>query len=439
MVPCLFANIKFTHGEEHYGCCIQNIQTPENKRIDVYGFHKNGRTYADVIHIKFFNCNIMKIPPGLTEIFPNIKDLVICSSKLKKINKVDLFEYKNLEIISMMDNEIEFLPGDLFDGFENLNYINFKKNKLTLIEPNILDGLKSVRYVDFSNNVNYEKCFSIYPVHEPNATFEDVKNELLEKFYSRYEFLQEQRTTKINLEQEIQKLKFSKKILEYKNEHLEINEEKLKLEIRQLIKKLELKDSKPQDMNLSTNLIDNFKNYIQNEQTKDFKIIIDEQEFLVHKILLIIQSPTLAEILRNNPDIENLNLIDIPIPIFERILKFLYTDEFVFDNETSALPIFAAAGRLKLQKLIDCAAEKLFDQINPKNVLEILNLSAKFQKNELKVKAFEEVKKKYPNIKFKDEWLENSEKLKFIIDMLKEKEEANRKFEEKLKKMAIMD
>jgi len=132
-------------------------------------------------------------------------------------------------------------------------------------------------------------------------------------------------------------------------------------------------------------------------------------------LLLIIQSPTLAEILLNNPDIENLNLIDISIPIFERIINFLYTDELVFDNETSVLPVFVAAGRLKLQKLIDCAAEKLLDQVNPENALEILNLSTKFQKNELKVKAFGEIKKKYPNIKFNDEWLGNSEKLKLII------------------------
>ncbi|CAG9807390.1 unnamed protein product [Chironomus riparius] len=407
VVYCQFKTLLFDHGETYYCGLINKTQPPGNRRLDIARTHECNKTNNDVNHIKFDNCIVTSIPQELTLIFPNLKNLVIYNSKLKKISKNDLIDYRNLEIISFVENEIEFLPGDLFQHFKHLSIINFKGNKLTLIEPNILNGLEELKMVNFSENPRYENFFSIYPVHNPNATLEEVKNELYEKFYSRYDFLQD----------------------------LKNSEEHLKLKNNQLKKKME---------NMLTNHLTydvtaDFKNFIRDENSKDFKIIIDDQEFLVHKFLLIIRSPTLGDILRNNPDVESLNLVDIPIPIFEKILKWFYTDELAFENKSSALPIFAAAGRLKLKKLIDCAAEKLLDQVNPENALEILNLSAKFQKYELKKKAFEEVKKKYPNFKFRDELLENPDKLKFIIDMFKDKEEANRKFEENLKKMAIMD
>jgi hypothetical protein len=297
----------------------------------------------------------------------------------------------------MKDNELEYLPGDLFEGFKFLNYINFENNKLTLIEPNILNNLENIYVVSFSKNPRYEKFYSIYPIHQANATLEEVKNELFEKFYSKFDFLQELKQSEEHL-------------------RLENNELKIKLENKTI-----------------HSLTEDLKNFIQDEKSKDFKITIEDREFHVHKFLLAARSPTLAEVLRNNPEVENLNLVDIPVNIFENILKFIYADELPDDDETNFLQLFAAAGRLKIKKLTDYATEKLFNQVNSENALEILNLSNKFHNNNLKEKAFKEFKKKYPNVK--DEWLENQDKLNSIIEMLKKKEETVRKLEEEISKM----
>ncbi|KAL7023678.1 hypothetical protein ACKWTF_012737 [Chironomus riparius] len=404
MISCLYESITYFHGEKYYCCVIDKIQPPDKKRLEIAGQHEQGKNNNDVDQILFENGIIFKIPRELTIIFPNLKNLAICKSKLMKISKRDLFEYQSLEVISMRDNELEYLPGDLFDNFKVLNYINFERNKLNLIEPNILNNLKAIKYVSFSENPRYQKWHSIYPVHKPNATLEEVKNELYEKFYLKFDFLQD----------------------------LKNSSENLKLENNELKKHIERKTT----FNFTSNVTDDFKKYIQDENSKDFKIVIDDRELLVHKLLLIIRSPTLAEVLRNNPEVETLNLVDIPIQIFEKILNFLYTDELPGFYGTNFLQLFAAAGRLKIKRLTNFAAEKLLNQVNSENALEILKLSNKFKYKELRQKAIEEFKRKYPNVR--DEWLENQEKLNNIVEMFKDKEDAIRKFEQKFKEMLEM-
>jgi len=84
-------------------------------------------------------------------------------------------------------NEIEYIPGDLFQNFRNLERIDFSKNKLKVIEPNIFDELEKlkIRLLNFRGNENYEFCFS--PNKEYRMTFEDTKNYLVVKYleYSR--------------------------------------------------------------------------------------------------------------------------------------------------------------------------------------------------------------------------------------------------------------
>ena len=210
---------------------------------------------------------------------------------------------------------------------------------------------------------------------------------------------------------------------------MKISEALLLDEVRQL--KI---DSKHQ-FEKQTSLCDDFKKYIQNENLKDFKVTIDDQEFSVHRFLLIARSPTLAEILKNNPEVETLNLVDISVEIFEKVLKFLYTDELPENANTNFMHLFAAAGKLKIQKLKDFAADNLNVQVDSENALEILNLSQKYDCEGLKSKAFAEITKKYPKIDFKDEWIEDPEKLQNIIEMLRKQEEARREFENQFKKM----
>ena len=355
------------------------------------------------------------------------------SSKLKKISKSDLAEYQNLQNFICGGNELEYLPGDLFEGFKDLEHISFWGNNLKVIEPNILDGLNKIKHVSFINNPIYSKCYSIYPTYNPNATLQEVKADLHEKFFARFKFLDDLKKSEQNLKQKVQ------------NHNQEMNEvvanftDQLTLAnanntfLKDKIDKLLAKIDKQSFLTLD------IKAFLQDETTKDFLIQIDDHEFPVHKFLLAARNPTLAELLKNNPEVESLNLVDISVEIFEIILKFLYTDELPGDDGTNFLHLFAAAGKLKILDLKEYAAIKVTYTIDKDNALEVFKLSNKYEDDALRMKAFNELKKIYSKLIFKDEWAVNPEKVSKIVDMYKKKEEAMRKIEEEFEKSVIME
>ncbi|CAG9811144.1 unnamed protein product [Chironomus riparius] len=184
---CNFSFETYPDGRRVYVCKVEgkwlSSIADKNPTLNLQGDHEAGKSNNNVQEVRFIKCFMQNVPQGLTKIFPNMVDLSIWSSNLNKITRSDLIEYKNLERFGFCENQTEYLPSDLFEGFDNLEEIVFNGNKLMTIEPNILDGLERLKIVNFSLNPNYSKCYSVYPEYYPNATLEEVKDELFEKFY----------------------------------------------------------------------------------------------------------------------------------------------------------------------------------------------------------------------------------------------------------------
>ncbi|KAL7013207.1 hypothetical protein ACKWTF_015262 [Chironomus riparius] len=441
---CEFTDFTFTHGEKSYGCWIRNQDILADQVIQIATNHEDQKSNNDVRHVKFDNCIVTKVPQGLRKIFPNLKILDIYDSRLKTISKDDLIEYKNIEKFLCERNDLEFLPGDLFEDFKNLNWIDFYGNQLKVIEPNILDSLEVVKHAIFGGNPNYDKCYSIYPIYNPNATLEKVKYQIFEKFFSSDPQKIQEFMNKFDNPSKMLKIYDAKaktvvaksNILDLKFSMLEEKLEKLSQDLEnEKMKKLDMAKNFQEQIDylalkLQSGLSVDIKTYILEESTKDFKIIIGSHEFTVHKFLLAARSPTLAELLRNNPKAEDLKLSDVSADNFEIILKFLYTDEIPCDERTDFMLLFAAAGKLKIQELKNHAAEKVISQIDEDNALKILYEASKYEHDKLARAAFEKIKKKYPRMHFKDKWMKQPEKLQKILEVIHKKGEAMKEIEE---------
>lgn len=156
---------------------------------------------------------------------------------------------------------------------------------------------------------------------------------------------------------------------------------------------------------LEKGVISDVIDLIQDESTRDFIIIIDDQEFPVHKFLLEARSSTLASLLRSNPDAKTLNLSDITVDVFEKILQFLYTDELPREGGIDYFRLFIAAAILKIEDLKYFAGVKSCNYITKENAIEMLNLSNQYGHEVLMNCAFDEIKNFYPNIKFEKNWI----------------------------------
>jgi len=363
-ILCKYSYERYPDGRLVYVCKIDQKVISLTPTLTIKGQHEPCRSNSDVNEVRFVKCIMQNVPQGLTKTFPNMVDLSIWWSNLDKVTRNDMIEYKNLERFGFCENQTEYLPGDLFEGFENLEEIIFNGNKLKIIEPNILDGLEKLKIVNFTGNPNYSKCFSVYPEYNPNATLEEVKSELFEKFYS-----------------------------------------EVPHNVKIYLKNLQNKKQDSTIGKIHDGVCGDLKKFLQaDEHLKDLKIIVENREFNVHKTLFAARCPTVTEILSIKPFSVVIILDDIPVDIFQKILKFIYTDELPVEFGTSYKQLFAASSQLKIEKLIKFAADKILNQIYPDNAIEIFNLGVKYEHIEMQQKAYCEAKKKYAFLEFKDSW-----------------------------------
>ncbi|KAL7013094.1 hypothetical protein ACKWTF_015189 [Chironomus riparius] len=266
-IKCQFGRDTFS--DISYSCKILSEIINEDEPLEFEIKHDVGKSNADVKEITFEHCNMAKVPKGLTKIFPNFQTLIISCSGLEKLQQEDMAEYKKLKKIDLSNNRIEFLPGDLFDDFENLEEIYFDDNQLTVIEPELLDKLEKLKYASFDYNPNFTSSVNC----NNKQALVDFKELLLEKFLENSENVKNYLKKSIEKSQNLKtELKFEKR----KNSYITSKYQKC--------------------------IHSDIEAYLQDKLTKDFQIQIDEHEFPVHKFLLAARSPTLAELLKNNPE-----------------------------------------------------------------------------------------------------------------------------------------
>ncbi|CAG9807256.1 unnamed protein product [Chironomus riparius] len=218
------------------------------------------------------------------------------------------------------------------------------------------------------------------------------------------------------LRQEIERQKCMHEALIQQNIRLLRSESNLKTNLEQE----ELKTIKF-SQKLIKGIISDVIDFIEDETAKDFHIIINEREFPVHKFILKARSPTLAEVLTNNPDAHDLILTDINENVFEKILQFLYTDELPRDGGIDYLNLFTAAGELKIEDLKHFAGVKACNYVVKENAVDVLFLSTKYEHDVLKNCAFDEIKKFYPTIKFDNHWIRDTSKIIEAIEKFEKK------------------
>lgn len=136
----------------------------------------------------------------------------------------------------------------------------------------------------------------------------------------------------------------------------------------------------------------------------EYKIIIGAEEFKVHKSFLLAHCPKIASMVRENPQMEvfELNEEEISVESFKEIINFMYIG-VAPSPQSNLISLYAASCHLEINTLATIVAGMLKDKIDPDNSFEILIYCNEYGKEELKMKAFEEFSKNFPNQKLNQE------------------------------------
>ncbi len=287
-------------------------------------------------YVFFYDCVINEFPSSqsLLRVAPNLTRLSITSSRLSKISRGDLKGLEKLTILTLSENELEYLPGDLFESTPNLEKIYLDQNKIRSIGEEILKPLKKLKIFDLSRNVNIDGYYNV----SGGLTFTELENDIREKcklsqFFS----------------QEIFKLNSDNEKLTTQTGNLKVENQKLRARVGKM------------------------RYLINQSKAEKIRVVIDKREALLDKKLLAVNSPVLARLFKE--DTSNiLTLRNISIKTFKEIYKYMINKKPPATTDADEiLEILAASVKLQMFDLKDKSLKLLKESVTEENCPRIMH------------------------------------------------------------------
>ncbi|XP_051169184.1 speckle-type POZ protein-like [Leptopilina boulardi] len=137
------------------------------------------------------------------------------------------------------------------------------------------------------------------------------------------------------------------------------------------------------------NLLNQIEFFFDDQTFKDVTFKVEDKEFNAHKIILILRSPVFAAMFQIKMTEELTSIVkieDIKSTIFQKMLRFIYTDK-VNDLKESAAALYYAAEKYQLEKLKTMCINSLCKNLSSETVIETLKLAEMFSIFDLKQKS----------------------------------------------------
>jgi len=143
--------------------CKAKVITYNNANFlhGVTGNHWNNYSNSKVEALFVEHQQVLSLPKGIAQSFPNLKYLSVIFSQLKTISKDDLKQFPNLRVLDLYANQLEALDGDLFIANPNIEHVDFQSNKIKNVGTGLLHPLTKLTYASFYKNLCINKQASL--------------------------------------------------------------------------------------------------------------------------------------------------------------------------------------------------------------------------------------------------------------------------------------
>ena len=390
-----------------YTCVInysKQLMTQRNVISTVLAKHSNSKySNLDVKAIWFEDFIMSFLPQGLTEIFPNIEAFAIIGCDLQEISRHDLEEFTNLKFIYLHYNKITSLPLDLFEGKHQLQEISIIGNKelragisLELFRPVINNGLK---YVDLSGN----GCVNAFCCPRYKGSLESIEqlmmaidnNNETETVDELMESEAEDFTDHVGEAPESESGANTNSIDDPADDEAFENEEFLDNTIEESI-----------SISIPESSIEN----VAEETEELITIVVHDSRFQVSKKKLTNKCAKIAEIIRRNPETNEIEIKSSPETV-QNFVDFINTSKV--PGESEAISLYKLAAMLKVVDLeVECE-EIILENLTVDNIVEVLQLGNEFRSFSMKREAIEKALEFFPTIIHEFETLEDIMKENF--------------------------
>jgi hypothetical protein len=138
-----------------YTCDLNGARLPDDDGIEIVieGSHQPGRSNDDVLRVDVANFN--DIPFIVTQFFtkfPNLGNMGIFVSGLRRIQPNAFANARNLTRFSLYDNMLRSVPASAFIGASNLDYLSLSYNTIENVDETAFAGLSTLRSLFLERN-----------------------------------------------------------------------------------------------------------------------------------------------------------------------------------------------------------------------------------------------------------------------------------------------
>lgn len=132
-----------------------SVYKPNDNIVAVVASNSYGATNVQAVIMDF---NYMKyMPTNIARTFPGLQYLIVRNSHVKYVTNADFSGLRSLIQVDFRNNDIEHLPGNLFQGVSNvLAFVSFANNKLTNIAssfiPSVIATLPGLKALNLLSN-----------------------------------------------------------------------------------------------------------------------------------------------------------------------------------------------------------------------------------------------------------------------------------------------
>ena len=111
--------------------------------------------------------NMKYLPANYTRFFPSISFLIVRYSRVKYVTKDDFLGFNNLHHVDLRNNEIEYIPENLFQGIlQTIKTLFLINNKIINVGPKFIDAMPKLQYLLMMRNpcinLDYPVFFSLF-------------------------------------------------------------------------------------------------------------------------------------------------------------------------------------------------------------------------------------------------------------------------------------
>lgn len=152
---CNYAVVNWLYVNDLYQCgATVEFSGSATTLEDVTGSHLDGYNNNNVRALVVDSQNVPSIPKGITEpgLLPNIIAVQWYISNLRSISADDLEQFPLLQILSIYQNSITTLDGNLFMHSRFLKSIGFYNNLIRYVGSDLLTSLNDLQVVNLQLN-----------------------------------------------------------------------------------------------------------------------------------------------------------------------------------------------------------------------------------------------------------------------------------------------